>query len=163
MKHVVAWDATGRHADSNLAQGRTPAPDYEEIEPVPMRDLAAVLRHLRTPVDVAAMIRLQYYCGARPSEICRMMGEEIDQAGIVHLKKRKVQLPGGVWVFQPGRFKQKHTGTVVAYILGKRAREIVKQYLAPGFLFPGKHGPHRTILSYQRAIRKACERSGAAH
>lgn len=149
----------------DLAEGRTPAPDHDEVEPVPMRDLAAVLRFSGLRADVDAMIRLQYYCGARPGEVCRMLAEEVDQGGIVHVKKRKVQLPGGVWVFQPGRFKQKRTGRIVAYVLGRRAQAVLAPFLQnePVFGSPKKLGAAWSVSGYQHAIADACAAVGCGH
>ncbi len=145
----------------DLSQGRTVAPDYDPVTPVPLRDLAAVLRHVRP--DIAAMIRLQYYCGARPGEILRISSDEIDREGLVHTGKRKIQLPGGVWVFQPGRFKQQHKGKTVAYILGRRAQAVLP--FGTGFLFPSpkKKGRPWTIMGYERAIGRACAGLGVPH
>lgn len=159
----------------DLARGRTPAPDHAAVEPVPLRDLALTLRHV-APV-VGAMIRTQYYCGARPGEVCRMTSDEIDQGGVVRVGKRRVQLPGGVWVFQPSRFKQLHTGKVVAYILGARAQEVMTPYIGatsgvagatrnvapPIFPSPKKLGSPWSVSGYQHAIADACTAAGAAH
>jgi integrase len=149
----------------DLAEGRTTAPDHEPITPVPLRDLAAVLRHDDTPSAVRDMIRLQLYCGARPGEVCRMTAEEIDREGIVHMKGRKVQLPGGVWVFQPGRHKARHKGRIVAYVLGARAQRILSLRPAVGWLFPSPRrlGRPWTLSGYQHSIRNACIAAGCGH
>lgn len=160
---VAAETAGALRMVQDLAQGRTHAPDHDDVEPVPLRDLAAALRHCSPQVE--AMIRLQYLCGARPGEMCRMLAEEIDRDGIVHAKKRKIQLPGGVWVFQPSRFKQRHTGKIVAYVLGAKARAILTPLLGEGPVFPS---PRRrshpwTVSGYQHAIADACLAAGCGH
>lgn len=110
-------------AVSDLKAGKTEAPDHEETGPVPLRDFAKTLRELRP--HYAAIARLQYYCGARPGEVCRMKGKEINRQGIARIKGRQVFVGEGVWVFQPERSK---TGKVV-YILGPRAQAVLKPFL----------------------------------
>ncbi len=144
----------------DLAAGRSKAPDLDPVTPVPLRDMVAVLRDPRINPCVCAMIRLQYYSGARPGEVCRIRKDEIDQSGIVHSKGRKIQLPG-VWVFQPGQYKQKHTGKILAYLLGERAREVVKPFLTDSdwlFRSPARKGQSWTIGGYQHSISDSCER-----
>lgn len=159
---VDAVAALGFVAD--LGEGRTAAPDHEPVVPVPLRDLAATLRELdRTTPAVSAMIRLQYYCGARPGEVCRMRADEIDRGGLVAVGARRIQLPGGVWVFQPGQNK---TGRAV-YVLGCRARAILRgiEPSADGWMFPSRRRRGRpwSVSGYQHAIADAARAAGAGH
>lgn len=163
-EELVSLETAGALAMvADLTEGRTDAPDHDEVEPVPLRDLAMTLRHCSP--QLAAMIRVQYYCGARPGELCRMTAEEIDRAGIVHVKKRRIQLPGGVWVFQPGRFKQRHTGRTIAYILGRRSQGILRDCANEGVMFPSpkRKGDPWTVSGYQHAIADACHAAGCGH
>lgn len=155
----------------DLGKGRSAAKDREPVAPAPIRDIVRVLRV--TYADVAAMIRLQYYAGPRPFEVCHMRVDEVSREGIVQLgKRRTVQLGTGVWVFQPGRHKAKHTGRIVAYVLGKHARAALAPFLdtaaargANAFVFPShtRRGISWSVSGYQHTIGDACVAADAEH
>ncbi len=156
---------------------RGQAADPPDIEPVPLRQLAATLRHL--PATVAAMARLQYYCGCRPGEICRMRGAEIFKAGKVRIGNRSISVPPGVWLFLPGQFKTLESGRPLIYQLGPRCQRLLTPFLGDdptAFLFdPQADGRRRqrprgkppqpcyVSGSYYRVVERTCDRHGIAH
>lgn len=163
LKRVFAWgveeelveeDVCARlYRVKGLQEGRTEAPERDDVLPVPLRDLAAVLRV--APEPLAPMLRLGYYAGARPGEICRMRAEEVRTDGVLKLGKRTVNLAGqGVWLFAPRKFKQKHAGKVVIYVLGPRCQRLLAPYLErvpAGYLF----SPAERVRAERAARRKA--------
>lgn len=62
---------------------RTEAPECEEVAPVPDDVVAKTLPHL--PLVVQAMLRVQWFSGMRPGEVCIMRGADIDRSGAVWL------------------------------------------------------------------------------
>ncbi len=96
--------------------------DYDPVQPVSLRDLVKTMRHL-TPIDVA-IIRLQYYCGARPGEICAMRGDEIKR-GSFRAAGATIKIPSGFAVFVPTQHKTARKGQSIHYVLGERSQAIL--------------------------------------
>jgi integrase len=87
---VPASTWLGLTAVAALRKGRTTAPECEPVEEVPEPVVEATLPHL-API-VAAMVWLQRWTGARPSEVCLVRPCDIDRRG-------------DVWVFAPQHHK----------------------------------------------------------
>lgn len=140
------------------------AHDNDDVQPVPLRDLVKVLKQLdKTRPMVAAMIRLQYYCGARPGEVCALRGDEIKR-GTFRVGGQTVRVPEGLLVFFPSEHKTIKKGQVVFYTLGPRAQNVMSPWLnGDDFVFPGKMGDHIHYSTYALAILRAAEEVGAGH
>lgn len=109
--------------------------ETDEVQPVPLRDLAATLRAL--PGNLATMARVQYYSGARPGEVCRMRADEVHKTSI-RLGGRTIKSPPGVWIFTPGQHKTVKRGQFVFYFLGPRCQAALLPFIEAardGFLF----------------------------
>jgi integrase len=161
-------------AVDDLKSGRTTAKDYEDVPPVPLRDLAATLKQLAP--RYAAMVRFQYYVGCRPGEVCRLKASELHR-GTVKVGKRTVRLQEGVWAFTPTTHKNLLKGKSLVYLVGPRAQKAIAAYLrSEGYLFSPKEswaeqfkrrrkrsprlGDHYRTDTYYHAVAKACELAG---
>ncbi|MFQ5590270.1 MAG: tyrosine-type recombinase/integrase, partial [Phycisphaerae bacterium] len=105
----------GLRALPPLQAGRGEARATPPVAPVPEADIEAVVR--RVPDVIAAMIKLQYYTGARPGEVCAMRAADLETGG-------------AVWVYTPQTHKQTHLGRTRRILLGPKAQDIVRPYLA---------------------------------
>jgi integrase len=125
-----------------LEEGRTPAPEPPEIQPVPIEHVEAALPHM--PPTVAAMVRLQLLTGARTGEILIMRGCDL--------------APGETtWDYRPATHKNAWRGQKRMIALGPKAREIVKAFLTPdlgAYLF----SPRAAVAAIQ-AERRASRKS----
>jgi len=133
--------------------------ETDEVAPVPLRTLARTLKAM--PVDLAAMARVQYYCGCRPGEVCAMAPGEIVRGGSFRVEGRTVKIPPGLWVFLPGQHKTAKRGKLVYYTLGPRAQAVLAPWLAKagaGYVFPGPKTEHVREDFYSR---KCAEHSAA--
>lgn len=165
IRHVFQWGVGEELVEpatamaiaqvKDLQEGRTSAPDHEDVPPVGLRDFAKTLKHLCR--HYAAIARIQYYCGARPGEVCRMRGEEIDRDGIARIGKRRIFVGNGLWVFQPRRFKTKHKIGNIVYLLGPRAQRVLEPFLRDdpiAYIFPAGEVRQERYAA-MRAARKS--------
>jgi integrase len=137
--------------------------ETDEVQPVPLRDLARTLKVLSP--RLAAMARVQYYCGARPGEVCRMRADEILK-GSFRVQGRTVAIPDGLWVWIPEISKVMKAGHIVYYTLGPRAQKVLQPFIdgaRDGWLFYGQTRDYIREDYYATLIGKACERAGAGH
>ncbi len=122
---------TALESVQDLLPGRTEAPDYAEVHPVPLRDLLRTLPHLS--VVAQAMVRIQYYVGCRPGEVCRMAVDEFHRGKVsvtVAGSRRTISLPPGVLAFVPSQHKNKSKGKSLVYLIGPRVQAILEPFLA---------------------------------
>jgi integrase len=120
---------TALEAVADLQEGRTAAPDHEEVAPADPAVVAATLPFL--PSDqLRVMVRLQLLTGMRPGEVCAMRGADLARDGVLRLGKRVVTLRPGSWAYVVGA-KMAHARRlkVQVYLLGPRARAIVEHWL----------------------------------
>jgi integrase len=128
------------------------AEEPDEVLPVELRVLARTLRRLEADGRhaFAAMVRLQYYCGARPGEVCRLRTEEIHRRSF-RVGGRVIPVPEGVAVFTPKQHKLRKKNHLVYYTLGPRAQAALAPFLdtadAEGFVF------HRGAIGRRRLSR----------
>jgi integrase len=155
---------------------KEPAP----IGPVSQEHVEAILP-LVTP-QIRAMIQVQLLTGARPGEIVRLRGCDLDTEG-------------DVWRYLPPQHKGSHLGRIRMLAIGPRAQEVLCPWLRPdpqAYLFSPleavaacnaqrrkrplaacrRKGPpsslaksHRPrqrydVNTYRRAIQRACEKAG---
>jgi integrase len=164
-----------------LRAGRSTAREPAPIGPVPHEHVEVILRYV-TP-QVAAMIQIQLLTGARPGEIVRLRGCELD-------------LSEEVWRYYPTEHKGAHLGRPRMLAIGPQAQELLRPWLKTdplAYLFSpqeaveacnakrrkrlrargrGKrlagapvestHRPrrHYDVNTYRRAIQRACKRAG---
>ncbi|WP_422932021.1 tyrosine-type recombinase/integrase [Singulisphaera sp. PoT] len=137
-------------AVKNLAKGRTTAPDYDSVTPVPEDLLEATLAHLRPMV--AALVRLQLATGMRPGEACMMRPCDIDRSG-------------EVWRYIPREHKTEHKGKERVVLLGPEARAILGPLLEStrerSAIFTKARRPKDQIdvTLYGREIDAACAKA----
>lgn len=171
----AAYDAL-RTLDG-LRAGRTAARETPPVGPVADDVVEQTLPHLQP--ETADMVRLQRLTAMRAGEVCILRAEEIDRSGEVwlwrpadhktaHAGKGRVVLFGpraqvilalhlavvgaeGGYVFSPRR--------VVERLQAELRRE-KKLTGKSGSLSKRPPGERYTSNSYQRAIRKACDRAG---
>lgn len=94
----------------NKGWGREPV----EVEPVPVEHFEAVLPFL--PVQVAALLRVQFLTAARCGEVCRMTVRQIDRSG-------------DVWTFEPTAHKTSWRGKDRKIFIGKNAQDVIRPFL----------------------------------
>jgi integrase len=128
------------------------AEEPDEVQPVELRALARTLRRLEADGRhaFAAIVRVQYYAGPRPGEVCRMNVAEIHRRSF-KVGGRIIPIPEGVAVFTPRRHKLRKKNHLVYYILGPRAQAALAPFLdtadAEGFVF------HRGVIGGKRFSR----------
>jgi integrase len=102
-----------------LAEGRSEAREKEPVKPVPEPYIWAVVEHLG-PV-LAAMVRLQYWTGARPGEVCKVRPCDVDAAD------------PNVWVYRPYGHKTAWRGKHRFVLIGPNGQLALTPYLARPF------------------------------
>lgn len=165
---------------SGPKKGRTTATETEPVGPVSAKRVNATLPYLNR--YVRAMVRVQWYTGMRPGEVCMMRPCDIDRTG-------------EVWLYRPEHHKTEHKGKSRAIPIGPKAQEVLKKFCLDGadgdfYIFPpqeavaevwddwaqrwnpeghagGKRrnhartrrrwpNPHYDRTSYTRAVARAC-------
>lgn len=101
-------------AMKGLPPGRAGVRESKEVEAVPKQWVDAVLPHLQKPL--AAAVELQWWCGARPSEILQLTRERLsfDKDG---------------WRFRPPAHKGQWRGKERVIVLGPEAQRILTPLL----------------------------------
>lgn len=98
-----------------LRKGLTKARETEKILPVPEKDLRQTIPYL--PKVVAQMVRLQYWTGMRPMEICL-------------LRPCDISMKDPVWLYVPPDHKLAHQEDARREIsIGRRAQKILRRFL----------------------------------
>ncbi len=136
------------------------APDNDEIQPVPLRDLVRTIKEL--PAMTAAIVHMEYYCGARPSEACAIRGDQIYRRSF-RIGGKSIRVPDGLAVYLPKQHKTAHRGEIVFYTLGPRAQAAIEPWLNDGPIFQLRAGRPIDYATYVRHIKEAAERAGAEH
>ena len=122
---------------SALKRGRTDAKENKPVRPVPDSILQDTLPHLSQTLQ--DMVNLQLVTGMRPGELCAMRGQDIDMSG-------------KLWLYVPSKHKTEHHGHKRTIFLGKKAQEIVKQYLktdVSAFLFSPEESEAKRLAKLQ--------------
>ena len=97
-----------------LRKGLTTAPEPPQHHIIPTEDYKAVLAFL--PAYYKDLIEILHLTGMRPSEICNMKVNEIEQT-----KK--------LWVYRPSSHKTAYHGNHRIIPIGKQAQKILKRHL----------------------------------
>lgn len=166
-----------------LSRGQAGVKESHDVLPVPEADLAATLAVLN-PV-VRGLAEVQLWTGMRPGEAVLLRPCDLRREDVVELAPGFTLRTGGkVWVHAPEQHKTAHRGHNRIILFGPKAQEVLRPFLEgrkPGdYLFSprdawewcrghnrkinhaGKRPPgeHYTVISYDRAIVKACARAG---
>lgn len=123
-----------------LRRGQTTAREAPPVSLAHPRHIVKALRRM-TPT-VAAMVRLQLCCGARPGEVIAMRTGDLERNG-----------PDGTWIYTPRTHKNAWREQSRRIVLGARAQKILKPYLRrdpDGFVFsPRRSESERRFLQRQ--------------
>ncbi|MEM8873919.1 MAG: site-specific integrase [Planctomycetota bacterium] len=133
IKRMFKW-AVGREIiDANtlhalqaveaLRAGKTKAKPPRKVGPVSEAMVNDVLPHLSR--QVAALVRVMWLTGMRPSEACAMRPLEIDATG-------------DVWLYKPSQHKTEHHGIARVIPIGPQCVEVLKPFMdrdAGAFMF----------------------------
>jgi integrase len=157
---LVGADAlAGVLAVRGLREGE--APDREPVVGVPPEHFEAVLPLLAAGLANAA--RFQRLVGCRPGEATALRRRELAEGGAVRLGGRTLPVPEGLWAFSPERHKTRKKRRHLVYLVGPRARDLLRPLLpadpdAP--VFPSRGGGCYAESRYCCAVRQACDRLG---
>jgi integrase len=97
-----------------LRKGLPGVRESKKVRPVSVGSIRKVLKRVRQVIR--AMILFQYHTGCRPSEVC-------------HLKPKRIDRTGEVWVFRPRRHKTAHHGKQREVLIGPRAQKVLGEWL----------------------------------
>jgi len=103
-------------AVEGLRAGESSAREPRDVRPVPEEYINAVLPHVSR--QVAAMIKLQLLCGARPIEITLIRPRDID-------------MTGSLWAYTPPHHKTQRFGKTRTIFFGPRAQDTLREFLTP--------------------------------
>lgn len=124
-----------------LTKGRSGVHDNAPVEAVPWSMVEAVLPHL-VPT-MADAVRLQWWCGARPSEVLAMTRRQLDTTG-------------ATWLYRLAKHKGSWRDRERIIALGPKAQDVLRPRLrleqdAPMFSGRDAWNEHRERLRAQRA------------
>ena len=148
MIPATTWQAL--RAVESLRRGRSR--EVRETMPVLPANLRAVVGAMRkAPVEIVALIRLQWLTGARPGEIVQLRMGDIDRSG-------------DVWIYRPGSHKTQHLDRAREVMLGPKAQKVIAPFVLAdpaAFLFAGRRkGWHLSESAYCKRVTRACSEAG---
>ena len=171
-------------AVANLKAGRTVAPEYDEVLPVDDEIVEKTLPHL--PPIIADMVQVQRFAGLRPQDVINLRGCDIDRSGDVWKyvpythktkyrgKERCLAIgPRAQKILEPYLVEKAEAPEVFLFspkdsVRLRRAeqRQNRKTKVQPSQQCRKKAAPTRkpkdqySSSSYNRAVRRACEKLG---
>lgn len=98
----------------SVPKGRGMARETDPIAAVDPRIVVLTLPFLSP--TTATMVRVQYLCGMRPQDVCRMTSDAIDRSG-------------DVWLYRPTQHKGSHRGGSLTKAIPKVAQELLLPFL----------------------------------
>lgn len=99
-----------------LYRGEQNCHEAPPVKPAELLAISAILPHLSP--TVSAMLRLQFYCGMRPGEVCIVRACDLDTSG-------------PIWLYRPAKHKTLWRGQSQVKAIPPVAQEIIKQHLRP--------------------------------
>jgi integrase len=135
--------------------------ESDDVPPVAWGHVEPVLPLLRPPL--AAVVRLQWWCGCRPGEACAVRGRELNREGTARVGKRTLSLGAGIWCWQPQWHKNRRKKKDLVYALGPNAQAVLVPFLTDdpdAYLFTTRTGRRYSVDVYRHRIHAACERLG---
>lgn len=147
IKRFWRWCCENEHVDPSLyskllcvrglAKGQDGVRESKKVQPAAEASMFALLPYL-SPV-VAAMAEIQYRCGMRPSDVCRMRTCDLDMSD-------------DVWLYFPHRHKTEHLDITLIKAIPPTAQKILKPWLEnEPYCFP----PYRRRTPKVNARRKS--------
>lgn len=152
-QELVPRDAYhGLQAVDGLRPGRTTARESKKIRPVPLDTVLATLPFCSP--TIAAMIRVQFWCGMRPQDVCGLRPCDLDRSR-------------AIWLYRPFKHKNTHRGKTLIKAIVPQAQAILSPLLeccgSQDCVFKpqAKPGAGRRFKthSYCDAIHVACDRA----
>jgi integrase len=136
----------GLRSVTGLEAGRTQARETKAVEPVAQAHVDATLPFLNR--QLAAMVRIQLYSGARPGEVCIMRAADLDMSG-------------KVWLYRPARHKTQHRGKPRVVAIGPKAQAVIRQFLSldlQAYLFSPAHAEEERYATAEaeRTTPRSC-------
>jgi integrase len=151
VKRIFSWDVENELVPVTIAdalkyvrslhESETTAHETKPVTFVSSKVIDTTLPHLAPPV--ADMARIQYYSGCRPSEVCNLRREDVDQSD-------------DIWIYTPWEYKTEHFTKQRQIPLLPDAQAVLERYRnrpADEFIFSPKE-TMRIIFEIRRASRK---------
>ncbi len=117
-----------------LRKGKTRAAESDPVRPANRVAVETLLPFLQP--HIAIMVRVQYLCGMRPQDVCRMRWGDIDQSG-------------DVWLYRVPEHKTTHLGQQLVKAIPAKVRELLA--LLPQ---PSPESPVFSPLDSARYLRR---------
>lgn len=117
--------------------------EAEAVRPIEWPAVAACLGE--APPAVATMVRVQYWCGMRPGEVCRITRGELETSG-------------AVWLYRPAAHKSAWRGGELVKAIVPAVQAELLALFSPELarpLFLNQRGRPYTPATYRRACRSA--------
>jgi integrase len=124
IRQMFSWAAENEMLPASVSQalrevkglrkGRSAARETSPIEPVAEEMIEVILPQLSP--QLAAMVQLQYLCGARPQEVCS-------------IRPCEVRTDGDAWLYQPQSHKTAHLDRNKVIVLGPKAQAVLRPWL----------------------------------
>lgn len=111
---ISAMIVTALDTVDGLGIGRSSAKELERVEEVSTAVVMATLPFVSP--TVAAMICVQWLCGMRPQDVCRMTTGAINRTG-------------DIWIYQPYKHKTTYLGKSLSKAIPPAAQELLMPYL----------------------------------
>ncbi len=155
IRSVFRWAVSKKMVPSSLIEelrsvkalefGRTDAPELEPIVSVPQEIVDATIPHLN--YVVAAMVKLQQACGARPGEICRLTPGIIDEVTTTNKVTGETNI---TWIADFKAHKTAYRGHKRQLAIGPIGQEILKPFMVD-------RNPEHFIFSPAEAMSRRLE------
>jgi len=134
-----------------LARGQLGVRESPGVQPVAWSEVQPSLEFMAPPV--AAMVQLQFWCGMRPGEVCRMRRADLDTRG-------------AVWLYRPPQHKNAWRGQQLVKGIPPGLQPLVQSFFQPAldawlFAPPGGRRGCYSPATYRHAVCAGLDRLGA--
>lgn len=152
-EHHLKLEAVG-----NLEIGEYSVEESTPVPPVPFDIILQTLPYLNIPIRV--MVQVQYYCGMRPGEVCKLNWNEIDKT-----------VDPEIWLYIPVDHKTKHRNWKLMKAIPPIAQELLlsdERFTRGEYVFDPridgrrnkKNGkPHYSVEGYSGAIIRGVKKA----
>jgi integrase len=144
---------------AGLRRGHQGTYERPKVKPVPNEHVEAILPFLSP--QVAAMVQLQRFMGARPGEVCMMRGRHIDRSGTIwwyRIDPNEIPHEGPANLHKTAHHEGSDgMASIKRLPLGPQAQDVLKPWLREDpneFLFQPREA-RQTWLAQKRAKRKS--------
>lgn len=105
-----------------LSMGQYGVKEMPKVRPAAEESLWGIMPFVSE--KIGQMMRIQYYCGMRPGEVCKMRAADIDTSG-------------PIWLYRPRRHKTARFGIDLVKAIPSIVQPVLRPLLSqPSFLFP---------------------------